>query len=76
MLPFRSALVTGASSGIGEAIAHELGRAGIPTVVVARREDRLQQLVEKRKTMFEMLSTMSMKFNEMAKTALSNMRSA
>jgi hypothetical protein len=37
---------------------------------------RLQQLVEKRKMMFEMMSTMSMKFNEMAKTALSNMRSA
>ncbi|WP_257449271.1 hypothetical protein [Archangium lipolyticum] len=37
---------------------------------------RLQQLMEKRKMMFEMMSTMSMKFNEMAKTALSNMRSA
>jgi hypothetical protein len=37
---------------------------------------RLQKLVEKRKTMFEMMSTLSMKFNEMAKTALSNMRSA
>lgn len=37
---------------------------------------RLQQLMEKRKTMFEMMSTLSMKFNEMAKTALSNMRGA
>lgn len=37
---------------------------------------RLQKLVEKRKMMFEMMSTLSMKFNEMAKTALSNMRSA
>ncbi len=37
---------------------------------------RLQKLIEKRKTMFEMMSTLSMKFNEMAKTALSNMRSA
>jgi short-subunit dehydrogenase len=44
VFPFRSALVTGASSGIGEAIVHELGRAGVPTVVVARREDRLRQL--------------------------------
>ncbi|MET0403248.1 MAG: hypothetical protein ABW123_12630 [Cystobacter sp.] len=43
---------------------------------IDRLSMRLQQLVEKRKTMFEMLSTMSMKFNEMAKTALSNMRSA
>lgn len=37
---------------------------------------KLQKLIEKRKTMFEMMSTLSMKFNEMAKTALSNMRSA
>lgn len=37
---------------------------------------RLQKLIEKRKNMFEMMSTLSMKFNEMAKTALSNMRSA
>jgi short-subunit dehydrogenase len=44
--PFSSALVTGASSGIGEAMAHELGRAGVPTVVVARRRDRLQELAD------------------------------
>jgi hypothetical protein len=43
---------------------------------VDRIQMRLQKLVEKRKMMFEMMSTMSMKFNEMAKTALSNMRSA
>ena len=43
-LPFGSALVTGASSGIGAAIADELGQAGIPTVVVARRRDRLEEL--------------------------------
>ena len=42
--PFTSALVTGASSGIGEAMAELLGEAGIPTVVVARRKDRLQEL--------------------------------
>lgn len=42
--PFTSALVTGASSGIGEAMAELLATAGIPTVVVARREDRLQEL--------------------------------
>jgi hypothetical protein len=44
--PFASALVTGASSGIGEAMAHELGRAGIPTVLVARRRDRLQEIAD------------------------------
>lgn len=43
---------------------------------VDRIQMRLQKLIEKRKMMFEMMSTLSMKFNEMAKTALSNMRSA
>ena len=42
--PFTSALVTGASSGIGEALVHRLGGAGIPQVVVARRVDRLESL--------------------------------
>ena len=42
--PFTSALVTGASSGIGEALVHRLGAAGIPQVVVARRVDRLESL--------------------------------
>lgn len=42
--PFTSALVTGASSGIGEEVARLLGEAGVPTVVVARRRDRLEEL--------------------------------
>jgi uncharacterized protein len=42
--PFLRALITGASSGIGESMVERLGEAGIPQVVVARREDRLQEL--------------------------------
>lgn len=45
--PFTSALVTGASSGIGEEIVHLLGAAHIPVVVVARRSDRLEALATK-----------------------------
>ncbi len=44
--PFTSALVTGASSGIGEVLARKLLAAGVPTVVVARRVDRLQALAD------------------------------
>ncbi len=45
--PFTSALVTGASSGIGAEIARLLGEAGVPTVLVARRGDRLRQIAER-----------------------------
>jgi short-subunit dehydrogenase len=40
------ALVTGASSGIGRAIALELGRRGADVVVLARSADRLAKLAE------------------------------
>lgn len=45
--PFTHALVTGASSGIGEAMAHKLGNAGVGMVLVARRKERLDAIAAK-----------------------------
>ncbi|XP_059484774.1 dehydrogenase/reductase SDR family protein 7-like [Neocloeon triangulifer] len=39
-------LITGASSGIGEALAHAFYRAGCQVVLAARREDELQRVRE------------------------------
>lgn len=43
----KTAIVTGASSGIGQAIAESLANEGANVVIAARREDRLKQIAEK-----------------------------
>lgn len=43
----RVAVITGASSGIGEATAEAFSRAGMAVVLGARRAERLQELVER-----------------------------
>ncbi|MFH8788921.1 SDR family NAD(P)-dependent oxidoreductase [Streptomyces roseoverticillatus] len=46
MVTYTSALVTGASSGIGQSLARCLAAQGTGVVVVARRGDRLERLAE------------------------------
>ena len=45
----RTALITGASSGIGEAFADVFAAAGFDLVITARREDRLRAVAERLK---------------------------
>ncbi len=44
---YQTALVTGASSGIGEAVVEDLVKHGLTVHAIARRADRLEELKEK-----------------------------
>lgn len=47
MLEGKVAIITGASSGIGEATARALSKAGAKVAIGARRTDRLEQIKSK-----------------------------
>lgn len=45
--PYRTVLITGATSGIGRALAERMIGAGIFVIAVGRQKDRLDELVTK-----------------------------
>ena len=57
--PFTCALVTGASSGIGQEIAVQLAMYGVSLVVVARRADRLESLAARFKNVEVIVADLS-----------------
>jgi short-subunit dehydrogenase len=50
---YRSALITGASSGIGKAFAYELAKKGVNLVITARSENTLSKIAEDLQSKFK-----------------------
>ena len=53
MIDGKVAIITGASSGIGEATALTLAKSGVKVAIGARRVDRLEELSKKLLLMVE-----------------------
>ncbi len=55
--PHKTALITGASSGIGKALAHEFARAGYHLVLAARGVAKMQALADELQRQFKVVVT-------------------
>ena len=51
----KTALITGASSGIGETLAYELAKMGVNLVLVARNERKLKEICQKIRSDFKII---------------------
>ena len=68
--PNNAVVITGASSGIGQEIARGLGRRSYPLVLVARRQDRLDQLADELRQRYSVnVDVMPLDLNEGAARA-------
>ena len=53
----QTALITGASSGIGDAFARDFARRGADLIIVARRKDRLEALAKEIRALHDVTVT-------------------